>query len=77
MLPIPYYSLRPSPPPPCSPLTHPLCPHSPLSRVSAMLIIFGASANILLSIGTALRATDETAILGIDKNALNVVLAIG
>jgi len=42
-----------------------------------MLIIFGASANILLSIGTALRATDETAILGIDKNALNVVLAIG
>ena len=42
-----------------------------------MLLIFGASANILLSIGTSLRNTDETAILGIDRGSLNVVLAIG
>jgi len=48
-----------------------------LLTCSALLLIFGAAAHVILARGTELRDTEETAILGIDQASLNWTIGIG
>lgn len=44
---------------------------------SALLLIFGMAAHVLLARGKEIRDTEESAILGIDTDSLNTTLVVG